>query len=165
MDYSYAACFHARLGEGDAALDDLTTLARTSTLPNLLTWFYPLDYRLFQIEAGFGATAAMAEMLLQSHRGCIRLLPGLPARWANGHFKGLKARGAFVVDAAWKEGKITQASIKSLKGTPCKVLNGRPWHSVEVTCQRKVVASRCNYLGDIITFDPEPSKTYTLGFD
>ena len=161
--FPYMACFYGRFGDGNQALKNLHDLARGSTVNNLLTW-YPAGYRLFQIEAGFGATAAIAEMLLQSHQGLIRLLPALPSDWSTGHYKGLKARGAFVVDVNWKDGKATQATIKSLKGTPCNILNCRDWNSLNINSMEKVKYS-IDTKTNVISFDTKPGRTYTLLFD
>ncbi len=78
----------------------------------------------FQIDGNFGATAGVAEMLMQSHMGFIHLLPALPDAWSEGNISGICAKGGFDVDIAWNEGKLTQATIKSKNGGKCSLRYG-----------------------------------------
>ena len=115
---------YARLQRADKAKESLDNVLKKSINPNLFTECPP-----FQIDANFGTTAGIAEMLLQSHvfddgTYVIQLLPALPVSWSNGRFCGFKARGGFEVDVCWDKGNLKAARIKSLCGNKCRVMYG-----------------------------------------
>jgi alpha-L-fucosidase 2 len=127
----------ARLGEGDQALSMLGGLIRESTLPSMLDNGPP-----FQIDGNFGGCAGIGEMLLQSRAAgevtfddangkirpgsgsdaSIELLPALPQAWPTGKVTGLCARGGFGVDCTWKEGRLTEVTIRSRNGGYCRII-------------------------------------------
>ncbi|MEC3908634.1 glycoside hydrolase family 95 protein [Tamlana sp. 2201CG12-4] len=105
--------FFARLQEGDKSLESINGLLSKQVALNLLDLHPP---KIFQIDGNLGATAGIAEMLLQSHNNGIEILPALPHDWPTGHITGLKARGGFIVDIFWENGKATTIKILSQSG-------------------------------------------------
>ncbi len=115
---AWIAAYWARFEEGELAHDHLVELLRGSMERNLFDLHPP---HIFQIDGNFGATAAVAEMLLQSHRDELHLLPALPAAWPAGFVTGLRGRGGYAVDMEWTAGRLARAVVHAVKPGPCRI--------------------------------------------
>lgn len=113
--------YYARLGDRDAAYTSLNTLFCVEGDRSLMMGTKLAPRNAYEMDYNTGATAAIAEMLLQSHQGCLHLLPTLPTAWSNGKVSGLRGRGGFTVDMAWQDGKLTNAKIYSALGGVCRL--------------------------------------------
>ncbi|MFH1568561.1 MAG: glycoside hydrolase family 95-like protein, partial [Gemmatimonadota bacterium] len=142
---AHMACIYARLGMGDAALECIDILARSSTGPNLFT--YHNDWRdmglsltgwgrlpPFQIDANLGIAAAVLEMLVGSRPGLVKLLPALPGRWRRGAARGIACRGGVIADVSW------DLSAAELRAT----LTSRADQTLSVVLPHGVAATACS---------------------
>lgn len=141
-------CAWARLLDGEHSYKMVQEILKESTLPNLWDTHPP-----FQIDGNFGATAGIAEMLLQSHTGYLSLLPALPEAWNTGSVKGLCARGGFTVNMKWENGKATDVTITATANGECK-LKTNQFQSVD--------HAESTYQDGFLTFTAEKGVQYTL---
>lgn len=153
----------ARTKEGERAHQLLQTLLKTATLDNLWTNCTAVLRSPFQIDANFGGTAGIAEMLLQSHEDYIAPLPALPAAWKEGNYQGLVARGNFEISAVWKEGKAVKLGIHSRKGSRCSIKYPHVSRAVLTDIKGKVIPFKVE-ADDRITFRTITGASYQLSF-
>jgi alpha-L-fucosidase 2 len=123
---AWAACLWARFGEGDLAREIVLRMLRERSSTNLFGMHPPggtNPLTTFQIDGNMGVVAAVAEMLVQSHNGLIKLLPALPTAWKQGKVSGLRLRGGFEVEIVWSEGQLEKATILSRTGSVCSIFS------------------------------------------
>jgi alpha-L-fucosidase 2 len=158
----------ARLGDGDHAHrlllnqlrlvgDTEATRDRGGTYPNMFGAHPP-----FQIDGNFGGAAGIAEMLLQSHRGEVNLLPALPKAWPNGRFNGLRARGGMEVDVAWKEGRATGAVLRPEVTGAFRIRPPKGQQIVEARGAKRAVPLK--HAGTAVVLEVNAGEAYRLTF-
>ena len=116
---------------GDAAARSLHIFAKAFCSPNsfhlngdqLKKGYSGFTYRPFTLEGNFAFASAIQEMLLQSHTGVIRVFPAVPEYWQNASFKDMRAMGAFLVSATYKNGEVERIIVRSEKGGMMKIFN------------------------------------------
>jgi alpha-L-fucosidase 2 len=150
--------YYARLHEGEAAHRSLNVLLRVDGDRSLMAGTKLAPRNAYEMDYNTGATAGIAEMLLQSHAGYLHLLPALPAAWPRGRVAGLCARGGFVVDIEWENGVLTAAGVLARRSGPCRV---RCSQAISVTADGKPVATTQVAPG-IIEFAAVAGQRYQL---
>lgn len=122
---SWVACMMARLGRGEEAWQHFMALIGDFATVSLLDLHPP---RIFQIDGNMGGTACVCEMLMQSRRSVLYLLPALPKAWKAGSVKNFRAQDGVTVSFAWKDGVLTGFELISKEDQELKVVSGdREW--------------------------------------
>jgi len=124
---------NARLLDAVSAEENIKKFFQISIADNLFDEHPP-----FQIDGNFGYTAAVAELLLQSHEGPLRILPALPPNWKNGSISGIKARGNIEVDIAWENGKLTKLGLLAKEAKTVHLKYGAMETSIELPKNKKI---------------------------
>lgn len=153
------ANLRARTHQGNEAYENLYQLIKNGINMNLLSYI-PDICGFFQIDANFGLTSAVCEMLIQSHAGYIELLPALPRNWEQGHFKGFKARGNIEIDCEWNKYKINRVNVTSNGGHIIK-LKYKDISKCDVTSNGKTIKYKV-VSEDLIEFKTNKNKVYEI---
>lgn len=124
----------ARLQNPEHAYNNLKILINTSTLPNMFDLCPP-----FQIDGNLGGPAAISEMLIQSTRDEITILPALPRQWPTGTLKGVRVRGGAKVDIEWKDGTLSKFAIQSARGIKYHLSYGKETADIQIQPGKPVV--------------------------
>ncbi|MBC9798108.1 glycoside hydrolase family 95 protein [Sinomicrobium weinanense] len=125
--------FNARLLDRVSAEENIRKFLQISMANNMFDMHPP-----FQIDGNFGFTAGVAELLMQSHEGFIRILPALPENWKTGKVEGLVARGNTEVDITWKDGKLTGLGLYSKKAKTCRLLYNGTEKEIKLPAGQKI---------------------------
>ena len=153
----------ARLEDGEAAWSSLNTLLARCTRGNMFDICGMKANSPFQIDGNLGGAAAIAEMLVQSHDGVLRLLPALPAACATGSFRGLRARGGVEVDCQWRDAKATGAVLRASLDGPVRIAAPRGQQIRRATVEGRNAAMH-GAPGAEVVVELRAGKTYKVTF-
>ena len=143
----------ARLGDGERANRILGNYLKDQNCAQL----FARCGRAMQVDGTLGATAAISEMLVQSHAGYIHLLPAVPKTWEVGEFKGVRARGGFELGLAWNKDGLVEATVQSNAGEVCRLKIG---HRVQIWNGLQVATKTLS--DGVIEFPTQKGVTYTV---
>ena len=167
--FPWAALIACRARRTNMAHSMLRFYTDQVILPNTLqvsvdwrqTGFYTAEHGFINtLEAGTGAAAAIMEMLLQSWGGKIRVFPCVPDAWPAASFATLRAEGAFLVSASYRDGAVEWVHITSEVGHDCAVHN--PWPQGDVVLRDLCTGAEVLLNGDVLAFATKAGGQYEL---
>jgi alpha-L-fucosidase 2 len=162
--FSWLGNLYARAFKGEKAAETLRVFAENFCLPNSFhvngeqhdRGYSRFKYRPFTLEGNFAFAAGIQEMLLQSHSGVVRIFPAIPAGWRDVSFYGLRAVGAFVIDAEMISGEIAGIKILAEKGGVIQLEN--PFDQREL----KITGGEVLEKGEILKIKTSPGEIVEL---
>lgn len=116
--------------------------------------------QVMTLEGGFGAAAAIVEMLLQSWGGKIRVFPSIPSKWKESIFYNLRAEGAFLVSANLRDGKLQWVEVYSEKGITCQLNNSFCCEQVKIEDIKNKKVKKIK--GKLLKFSTLAGHTYRI---
>lgn len=152
--FSGGAAMLATLGKGDRALETLDELKPRLTPNTMYREGSPV------VETPLSAVDSLNYFLLQSWGGTLRVFPAMPARWRAAAFRDLRAEGAFLVSASWRNGQVENLSIKSEAGGKCRLRN--PWPTLAIEVRSGNRAIKAVALGADLVFPTTKGSTYQV---
>ena len=168
--FPWMSLIASRAQQGNMAWQMLDDYANAFIKPN--TFHVNGDPRIFglslftyepmTLEAGFGAAAAVMEMLLQSWNGHIRVFPTVPDRWHDAYFEGLRTEGAFLVTSKLEQGEVRFVQVTSEAGRPCTIVNPFRGEPAELVLLNGDGNSPAKLDGEMLRFETEAGSRYLL---
>ena len=151
---AHRLCCYARLRDAEQCYQMIETILKTCIMNNLFGTHPP-----FQIDGNFGFTAGVAEMLLQSYDGIIRILPALPKDWHSGSYSGLCARGNITVGAVWKNDRLKEGTVCAHDGGRVRLYYDGKIILVQTADGTEVETS---FEDGVTSFEATAGETYTF---